>query len=104
MFGSSAKYFSEDDLLNAAEDLEEALQAGDPEWANAVLEAYTPVLEEASKESAEGASARKDVQQATLAREQAEGNLRPILVRFRRAVRATFGTRSRQYREILDRR
>lgn len=103
-YEAASAFPTDDDLLNAAEDLEEGLQAGDPEWATSVLEAFTPVLETASKEAAEGVSARKAVQQATLARDQAEGNLRPVLVRFRRAVRATFGSSARQYREILDRR
>jgi hypothetical protein len=61
-------------------------------------------LDAAAKEYAEGAAALKSLQQAVLARERAEGQLRPVLVRFRRAVRATFGSQSRQYREILDRR
>ncbi len=103
-YEAASAFRTPDDLLNAAEDLEDTLRRGEAEWADAVLTKYSPVLEAASKEYAEGSAALKALQQATLSREQAEGQLRPVLVRFRRAVRASFGSRSRQYREILDRR
>lgn len=103
-FEAASRFRTPDDLLNIAEDLENTLERADPEWAAPVLAEYSPVLEAAEKEYSERAGALKSLQDTVINREQAEGQLRPVLVRFRRAVRATFGSRARQYREILDRR
>ncbi len=103
-YEAASQFRTPDDLLNVAEDLENTLGRADPQWAAPVLASYSPVLEAAEKEYTESAGALKNLQDTVIKREQAEGQLRPVLVRFRRAVRATFGSRARQYREILDRR
>jgi hypothetical protein len=47
---------------------------------------------------------KKHCKRAQLARDQAEGAMRPVLVQFRRAVRATFGSNSKAHQELRDRR
>jgi hypothetical protein len=103
-YEASTRFNTPDDFLNAAEDMERELQASDPQWAEPVLAKFTPLVESAGKEYTEATTARKAQQKTALAREQAEGVLRPVLVRYRRAVRGTFGSSSREYRELLDRR
>jgi hypothetical protein len=103
-YEASSAFPTPDDFLNAAEDLERTLESADAEWAAPLLAPLSAALEAADKEHGEGSAALKALQKATLQREQVEGAMRPVLVRFRRAVRATFGSRSRQYRELLDRR
>ena len=103
-YEAASAFATPDDLLNAAEDLEAQLQNADPSWAEALLAASGAALETATREQKEGTDALKALQKAQLQREQAEGAMRPVLVRFRRGVRATFGSKSREYRELLDRR
>ena len=73
-------------------------------WAATLLATFQPLVDKASKEQLEAAGALKTLQKAQTAREQAEVTARPVFVRFRRAVRATFGRSSREYRDLLDRR
>ncbi len=103
-YESAASFNTPDDFLNAAEDLEGTLETADPSWASPLLASISAAVEAATKEYGEASAARKALQKAVIEREQAEGTLRPVLVRFRRVVRTTFGSRSREYRELLDRR
>src|SRR5690606_17633318 len=103
-YEAASSFRTPDDFLNAAEDLERTLQSADPDWATPLLARLGTTLEAANKEYTEASAALKALQKTTLEREQVEGAMRPVLVRFRRAVRATYGSRAREYREILDRR
>jgi hypothetical protein len=103
-YEAASAFATHDDLLNAAEDLERVLEEADPAWAGALLPKFADVTTAAIRESLEATEARQAEQKAQLVRAQAEGMMRPVLVAFRRAVRATFGSSSREYRGLLDRR
>lgn len=101
----SAKTFATpDDLLRAAEALEDELEAQSADWAKPLLTVLVPALETASREQAESTTALKALQKAQAARESAAGAARPLFVAFRRAVRAELGSSAREYRELADRR
>jgi hypothetical protein len=103
-YESASAFATPDDLLNAAEDLEATLEGADQSWAGPLLASFAGTVDATAKEQSEAVAARKTEQKAQLERAQAEGVMRPVLVQFRRAVRATFGASSREYRELLDRR
>lgn len=101
---SASTFTTPDDLLLVCEELERDLEEHkEEEWAAVLLSTYSPLVEKAAKEQAEGSEALKIVQKAGLGREQAEASARPLFIRFRRVVRATFGRSSREYTELRDR-
>lgn len=102
-YEAASAYGAPEDLMNAAEEMEDLMTAGS-EWAGPLLEVFSATVDEAGKEHGEASQARKAQQKAQLEREQAAGRARPVFVRFRRSVRAAFGSSSREYRELLDRR
>lgn len=105
LYPAASQFRTPDDLIHAAEQLESDLELKKEEqWAAAGLAALGPVVDNAIKESTEANAALKALQKAQTARDQALGVARPVFVNFRRAVRASFGRSSRQYRELLDRR
>jgi hypothetical protein len=103
-FEAASRYTTPDDLLNAAEQLEAELLADEgADWVQTVLPAFNQAMDAAVKEYLEADAARKAVQKADIARGQAEGRLRPVLVNFRRIVRHKYGPSAREYRELRDR-
>ncbi len=93
-----------DELIAAGEAIEQELALREGEaWAAASLDALGPLLDAAIREHEKDHVARGALRRAELAREQAAGALRPILVALRRAVRVAFGRGSREYRELRDR-
>lgn len=104
-YPAASTYATPDDLLRDAEQLEADLEAKKAEpWAASMLALLQPAVDKAAKESSEANAALKALQKAQMTRDQAIGVARPVFVNFRRAVRATFGRSSREYRELLDRR
>ena len=104
-YGSPTTFATPDDFLHAVEDMEDELShATDDPWSVNLLTILTPLIESAVKERLEATDAQKALQQAQMARDQAEGMARPVLVQFRRAVRATFGSSAKAHLELRDRR
>jgi hypothetical protein len=104
-FQAASSFTTPDDFLHAAEELESVLEQHQAEaWVAPVLAMFAPLIDSAVKEQSEASDAVKALQKAQLSREQADGKMRPVLVRFRRAVRATFGKSAREYLELRDRR
>jgi hypothetical protein len=100
---ASGSYGTNDDFLKVSEDLEDALTLRKGEdWAAQLLGVYTPLLDSAAKEYAEAVGVRNDLQKAQNARDKAAGEARTPLVRFRRVVRAVYGSTSREYHSIKD--
>jgi hypothetical protein len=104
-YPAATTFLTPDDFLHVAEDMEEELtRATGDAWAASMVAVLTPLIESATKERLEANDAQKALQRAQLARDQAEGVMRPVLVQFRRAVRATFGSSSKSHQELRDRR
>jgi len=104
-YAAVTAFATPDDFLHVAEDMEEELtQSTGKPWAASMLATLTPLIESATKERLEANDAQKALQRAQLLRDQAEGVMRPVLVQFRRAVRATFGSSSKAHQELRDRR
>jgi len=104
-YPAATTFMTPDDFLHATEDMEEELtRASGDAWAASMVAVLTPLIESATKERLEATDAQKALQRAQLARDQAEGVMRPVLVQFRRAVRATFGSSSKSHQELRDRR
>lgn len=104
-YPAASTYPTPDDLIRDAEQLEADLEAKKAEpWAASMLAILQPAVDKAAKESTEANAALKALQKMQTNREQILGVARPVFVNFRRAVRATFGRTSREYRELLDRR
>ncbi|MBI5478834.1 MAG: hypothetical protein HY906_08265 [Deltaproteobacteria bacterium] len=98
---AASQFATPDDLLKAAEDVEDVLHAHTGEqWAAGVLGAYAPVVEKATKEWAERVTAQSDLQKAQTARRDAAVALGGVMVHFRRAIRAVNGSTSREYHSI----
>lgn len=102
-YEAASAFTTDDDFLGTAEDLEGDLSNADPERAGPLLAAFSEKLDAANKEYLEGSDARKAEQKAIAEREKVHGAVRPVFVGFRRCVRATHGSSSREYRELLDR-
>jgi hypothetical protein len=104
-YAAPTRFLTPDDFLHAVEDMEDELsRATDDPWSVNLLAILSPLIESAVKERLEAGDAQKALQQAQIARDQAEGMMRPVLVQFRRAVRATFGSSSKAHLELRDRR
>jgi hypothetical protein len=104
-YAAPTTFSTPDDFLHAVEDMEDELShATDDPWSVNLVAILTPLIESAVKERLEANDAQKALQQAQLARDQAEGMMRPVLVQFRRAVRATFGSSAKAHLELRDRR
>lgn len=92
------------DFLAKAEDLEDILDRHREEpWAKELFELMVPTLDTAVKEMSEGTEALNALQKAQAEMREAAAAARPLFVRFRRIVRATYGRSSREYRSLLDR-
>ncbi|HEY5960756.1 MAG TPA: hypothetical protein VIV60_29580 [Polyangiaceae bacterium] len=105
VYAAATTFMTPDDFLHVAEDMEEELsRATGDDWAAGIVAILTPLIESATKERLEANDAQKALQRAQLARDQAEGAMRPVLVQFRRAVRATFDSSSKAHQELRDRR
>lgn len=97
------EYATDDDFFSEVEQLEMALQAHASEpWAGAPLAQVTAAADAAAKEYAESVEARRALQKAQAHRAEVVSQTRPVFVAFRRCVRATFGTSSKEYRDLLD--
>lgn len=104
-YPAATTFMTPDDFLHGAEDMEEELtRATGDAGAASLVAVLTPLIESATKERLEANDAQKALQRAQLARDQVEGAMRPVLVQFRRAVRATFGSSSKSHQELRDRR
>ncbi|MBI4702783.1 MAG: hypothetical protein HY744_16815 [Deltaproteobacteria bacterium] len=85
--------------------MEQALEAaGEQQWAKTALGQLAPAVDGAAKEYTEQVAAGRALQKAQAARGRASDEAREILVPFRKAVRASFGRTSKEYRDLRDRR
>ncbi len=104
-FLAASSFTTPDDLLGAAEDLEDVLEEhAASAWAKDLFKAMVGLLDSAVKEQGEASGALDALQKAQQCRADTAMLARPLFVRFRRVVRNTFGRESREYRSLLDRR
>lgn len=119
--GRSGSFATPDDILQAADEIEEILlnvggvdedhpldgtsdaaPTGE-EWARTLLREFQPVYSAAAKEYEEAVNASADLQKARARRAVARGELEQKLYGFRRLVRDVYGTSSREYLMLMAR-
>jgi len=103
--GPAASMFAtSDDFLAGAEALEATFEQfkGEP-WAQAALSSLSALIDETAKEYSERVSAQRRLQKAEQRRAEAAVGARAELLPFRQVVRATFGSTSKEYRDLKDR-
>ncbi|MBI2569944.1 MAG: hypothetical protein HYV63_23310 [Candidatus Schekmanbacteria bacterium] len=91
--------------MASAEKLEDAFaphQGG--AWGSSAAARLDPLLDDAAREYAEQVHAYRALQKAETDRARAADEARRELVSFRRVVRVIFGRKSREYRDLADRR
>ncbi|MBI4706075.1 MAG: hypothetical protein HY744_33695 [Deltaproteobacteria bacterium] len=103
--GAADSFATHDDFIAVAESMEQAFEAaGGEQWAKAALGKLAPAVDATAKEYTEQVAAGRALQKAQAQRARAADEAREILVPFRKAVRASFGRSSKEYRDLRDRR
>lgn len=103
--GASSTFKITDDFVAAAEDMENALEENkEEEWAKPAHQKIGELLDTASKEYTDHVTVKRNLQKTQQSRVEAAEESRRVLIPFRQVVRSTFGRKSKEYRDLLDRR